>query len=65
MGVLIDGVWTDGTLPEETGKAGEFKRKDSRVSATGSPPMARRASRPSPAAITFMSRTPAPGRTAR
>src|SRR5687768_9654849 len=29
MGVLIDGVWTDGTLPEETGKTGEFKRKDS------------------------------------
>jgi putative glutathione S-transferase len=29
MGVLIDGVWTDGTLPEETGKSGEFKRKDS------------------------------------
>ena len=29
MGVLIDGVWTDGTLPEETGSTGEFKRKDS------------------------------------
>ncbi len=29
MGVLIDGVWNDGTLPEETGAAGEFKRKDS------------------------------------
>src|ERR671910_13253 len=29
MGVLMDGVWTDGTLPEETGKSGEFKRKDS------------------------------------
>jgi glutathionyl-hydroquinone reductase len=29
MGVLIDGVWTDGTLPEETGQSGEFKRKES------------------------------------
>jgi putative glutathione S-transferase len=30
MGVLIDGVWTDGELPQETGKSGEFKRADSR-----------------------------------
>jgi putative glutathione S-transferase len=29
MGVLIDGVWTDGTLPEETSQTGEFKRKES------------------------------------
>ena len=29
MGVLIDGAWTDGTLPEETGTSGEFKRKES------------------------------------
>ena len=28
MGVLIDGIWTDGQLPEETGAIGEFKRKD-------------------------------------
>ena len=29
MGVLIDGKWTDGELPQETGKSGEFKRADS------------------------------------
>jgi hypothetical protein len=23
MGVLIDGVWTDGELPQETGETGE------------------------------------------
>jgi putative glutathione S-transferase len=40
MGVLIDGVWRDEELPQETGKAGEFKRVDSRfrdrVTADGS-----------------------------
>ncbi len=40
MGVLIDGVWTDGTLPEETSQSGEFKRKESafrnRITADGS-----------------------------
>jgi glutathionyl-hydroquinone reductase len=30
MGVLIDGVWTDGELPQETGAGGQFKRSDSR-----------------------------------
>ena len=30
MGVLIDGKWTDGELPQETGTTGEFKRADSR-----------------------------------
>ena len=30
MGVLIDGIWRDEELPQETGKAGEFKRADSR-----------------------------------
>jgi glutathionyl-hydroquinone reductase len=30
MGVLIEGVWTDGELPQETGQGGEFKRSDSR-----------------------------------
>jgi glutathionyl-hydroquinone reductase len=30
MGVLIDGQWRDGELPEETGAGGEFKRADSR-----------------------------------
>ena len=64
MGVLIDGKWTDGELPQETGETGQFKRVDS-SSATASPPTARRASRPSPAAITSMSRTAARGRTAR
>jgi len=40
MGVLIDGVWTEGELPQETSKAGEFKRVDSafrdRITADGS-----------------------------
>jgi putative glutathione S-transferase len=30
MGVLIDGKWSDEQLPEETGKAGDFRRADSR-----------------------------------
>ena len=30
MGVLIDGIWRDEDLPQETGKSGEFKRVDSR-----------------------------------
>lgn len=30
MGILIDGKWTDEELPAETGKAGEFRRSDSR-----------------------------------
>ena len=30
MGVLIDGVWTDGELPQETGDGGRFKRAESR-----------------------------------
>jgi putative glutathione S-transferase len=30
MGILIDGHWTDEQLPEETGKAGDFRRADSR-----------------------------------
>jgi glutathionyl-hydroquinone reductase len=30
MGVLIDGIWRDEELPQETGKTGEFKRVDSR-----------------------------------
>ena len=40
MGVLIDGIWRDEELPQETGKGGEFKRVDSsfrdRVTADGS-----------------------------
>jgi len=30
MGVLIDGVWRDEELPQETGRTGEFKRADCR-----------------------------------
>jgi putative glutathione S-transferase len=30
MGVLINGKWTDGELPQETGAGGEFKRVESR-----------------------------------
>ena len=30
MGVLIDGAWRDGELPQETGTSGEFRRADSR-----------------------------------
>ena len=30
MGVLIEGVWRDEELPEETGRAGDFRRADSR-----------------------------------
>src|SRR6266540_6745149 len=30
MGVLIDGVWTDSELPQETGEGGQFRRADSR-----------------------------------
>ncbi len=30
MGVLINGVWTDGELPQEYGDGGRFKRAESR-----------------------------------
>jgi glutathionyl-hydroquinone reductase len=30
MGVLIEGKWVDGELPQETGPGGEFVRADSR-----------------------------------
>jgi glutathionyl-hydroquinone reductase len=40
MGVLIDGKWSDGELPQETGEQGQFKRADSafasRITADGS-----------------------------
>jgi putative glutathione S-transferase len=40
MGVLIDGKWTDGELPQETSATGQFKRVDSsfrdRITADGS-----------------------------
>jgi len=40
MGVLIDGTWRDGELPQETGASGEFRRADSqlrdRITADGS-----------------------------
>ena len=40
MGVLIDGKWSDGELPQETTETGQFKRVDSsfrdRITADGS-----------------------------
>jgi putative glutathione S-transferase len=40
MGVLIEGTWRDGELPQETGASGEFRRADSsfrdRITADGS-----------------------------
>src|SRR5262249_24278507 len=30
MGVLIEGAWRDGELPQRTGASGEFRRADSR-----------------------------------
>src|ERR1700692_750013 len=40
MGVLIDGKWNDGELPQETSQSGQFKRVDSvfrdRITADGS-----------------------------
>ena len=40
MGVLINGVWTNGELSQETGAGGEFKRSDSsfrdKITADGS-----------------------------
>jgi glutathionyl-hydroquinone reductase len=30
VGVLIDGAWRDGELPQETGAGGDFRRVDSR-----------------------------------
>ena len=40
MGVLINGIWTDGELPQETGEGGRFKRAESffrdRITADGS-----------------------------
>ena len=30
MGVLVEGAWRDGELPQETGAGGEFRRTDSR-----------------------------------
>ncbi len=40
MGVLIDGKWHDGELPQENGGSGQFKRADSafrdRITADGS-----------------------------
>jgi putative glutathione S-transferase len=40
MGVLIDGKWTNGELPQETGQTGQFNRADSafrgRITADGS-----------------------------
>jgi glutathionyl-hydroquinone reductase len=63
MGVLIDGAWHDGELPQETGASGEFRRADSRfrerITAGSSSGL-----RPKQAAITSTSRTAVRGRTA-
>ena len=44
MGVLVEGTWRDGELPEETGTGGDFRRADSRfrgrITADGSSHMA-------------------------
>ena len=64
MGVLINGVWTDGELPQETGEGGRFKRAESRFLATVSLPTDPQALRPSPVATTSMLHTAARGRTA-
>lgn len=62
MGVLIDGTWrAQEELPQEIGRAGEFKRVDG--SAIGSPPTATRVSRQRLAAIISMPPMAAPGLT--
>jgi glutathionyl-hydroquinone reductase len=50
MGVLIDGVWRDQELPQEVGRAGDFRRADSIFRDRITPPMDRPASRPAIAA---------------
>jgi putative glutathione S-transferase len=49
MGVLIDGVWRDEELPQETGRGGDFRRADSRfrdrITADGSSPFKAEAGR--------------------
>ena len=63
MGVLIDGAWRDGELPQETGASGEFARRQRlsrRITADGSSGF-----KAEPGAITSTSRTAAHGRTAR
>jgi putative glutathione S-transferase len=65
MGFLIDGVWRDEELPQEVGRAGEFRRADSRfrdrITADGSSGFEAEAL----GGITSMLRTAARGRTAR
>ena len=67
MGLLVDGVWQQDGLAHQ---GRPFHPADHHVSATGSRPTAaparpaKAALPPSPAAITSMSRSPAPGRTA-
>ena len=45
MGVLVEGAWRDGELPQETGAGGEFRRADSRfrdrITAENAPIVAR------------------------
>jgi glutathionyl-hydroquinone reductase len=64
MGVLINGIWTDGELPQETGEGGRFKRAESlfrdRITADGSSGFKAEPGR----ATTSMLHTAARGRTA-
>ena len=63
MGVLIEGVWRDEELPQEVGRAGEFRRARA-GSANASRRTARRVSKQRPGAITSTLPTVVPGRTA-
>ena len=64
MGVLIDGKWHDGELPQRPSSRASSTAPTA-YSATASPRTARLASRRNLDDITSMSRTAAPGRIAR
>jgi glutathionyl-hydroquinone reductase len=63
MGVLINGEWTNGELPQEISEPGQFKRADSefrdRITADGSSGF-----KAEPGRYLSTSPTAAPGRTA-
>jgi glutathionyl-hydroquinone reductase len=63
MGVLINGVWTEGEVPQEYTDGGRFKRAESQFRDTSLPTVPR-ALRQSPGAIISMSHMVAPGLTA-
>ena len=58
MGVLIDGTWRDGELPQETGAGGDFRRADSRfrdrITADGSSGFKAEAGRYHPVSYTHL-----------